>query len=158
MSPRIKTGLKKLGLVIKCLLQKLARFVAIFAIWVGSVFVVFLFGPIVEGKFFPVIDNVRVTAVTPEKAFMRVVFEGDPMRNCRLIEITALTGELENLQHAAIFFEQKTYALPPSAVTQTYGPIAVYPVDERLILVAYHRCHIFWQTITPLANIQDSKS
>lgn len=134
--------------------KELIRIIAVAFCWMILFFFFFTVGPIVEGKYIPVVADINVTYVKPKKDYTEIIFEGTKVRTCEFIEVALLAGPKGQLVKGRVVFEDydgggsKTRA--PGR--QTFGPWKIYPPGTELVLVAYHRCHPLWQTVTPLVH------
>lgn len=134
--------------------KELIRTSAIAFCWMLIIFFFVTVGPVVEGKFVPVVTDINVTYAKAEKNHIKIIFEGTKIRACEFIEVAAISGPRGNLTKGKIEFDDYeatgSRSRPPGR--QTFGPWKIYPSGNELILVAYHRCHPLWQTVTPLVH------
>lgn len=134
--------------------KELIRTSAIAFCWMLIIFFFVTVGPVVEGKFVPVVTDINVAYAKAEKNHIKIIFEGTKIRACEFIEVAAISGPRGNLTKGKIEFDDYeatgSRSRPPGR--QTFGPWKIYPSGNELILVAYHRCHPLWQTVTPLVH------
>lgn len=137
-----------------CHLKQLARTAAVAFCWMLIIFFFVTVGPIVEGKYIPVVTDINLTYAKQHQDYTQIIFEGTKVRTCEFVEVAVIAGKKGSLAKGKIEFDDyegegsKTRA--PGR--QTFGPWKVYPPGDEVILVAYHRCHPLWQTVTPLVH------
>ena len=109
----------------------------------------FILGPFIEGKYFPVTTNVKVTLVeeTSEKMVFRAV--GTKLRNCSLIDARVLIEQHHDkpLVKGAIYVVDdgiggKTRALG----YQDLGTWAIHPSGNKIYVQSTYSCHNLWNT------------
>jgi hypothetical protein len=136
------------------MLQKLFNVIVGFFVLIGSIFLVFRFGPEFESRFYPVVDNAALIYTVPSNSNELIVVSGyvTTERNCKLKSLTASlvhdnltpmdTIKLKILSRTMIpvqsqpNMERWTLLL---AVPKLY----VDP-DNVLILSTQYRCHRWW--------------
>lgn len=126
------------------------------AILVTSV-VVILMGPIVENKFYPVTEDVEVVKVQstdPNRTALSIT--GNKVRDCRFIEVSALSGDKTKPEKAEIFFERRTGTTRPSGV-QSFGIWEFSPKGNFVKAQVVHSCHPLWETTTTFFEWTDVK-
>lgn len=138
----------------KARIKELVRTIAVAFCWMLIIFFFVTVGPVVEGKFVPVVTDINVTYAKAGKDHIKIIFEGTMIRTCEFIEVAVISGRHGNLTKGKIEFDDferdSSRSRPPGR--QTFGPWKIYPSGNELILVAYHRCHPLWQTVTPLVH------
>lgn len=110
----------------------------------------FLLGPVVEGKFFPVVDNVRIINVDQHKAYTEITFSADKVRACSFAEVAGLSYSDGEYKKAFVDFGEKQAPSSRALGEQVFGPWKIYPAGSTIILSAYNVCHSLWETSTPL--------
>ena len=145
--------------LIKYYVKEFLRTVSVALCWMLVIFVFVTVGPIVEGKYIPVVTDINLTYAKQHKDYTQIIFEGTKKRSCEFIEVSAITGEKgRSLVKGKIVFEGYDSEGPKTRAQgrQTFGPWKIYPPGNEVILVAYHRCHLLWQTVTPLVHWEAS--
>lgn len=115
-----------------------------------------ILGPIIETKYFPVIEDSQfsiVDAVKPEGVSVLVL--GEKKRACRFLEVNALVKDpASNLyQKAEVSFStQNGNATRPTGM-QSFGVWTFVPSGKSVVLEVRHECHGMWETVTKLGEV-----
>ena len=117
-----------------------------------------ILGPLIEGKYFPVVDDTNITYVQRTNKFTRIIFDATKERDCRFIELSALAGSGKRFQKAKVVFEDEEDGVAATRPKgrQVFGPWVVTPSAEEIIIVVHHDCHPLWVTVTPLVYLKKS--
>ena len=111
-----------------------------------------IFGPHLEGKFFPVIKDVNVSFTSQNVEPFRLIFDGTKVRDCTFLAVSALPTINNKFIRADNEFadigDGSTHTRPKGR--QTFGPWIITPSGDEVILAVFHKCHPLWNTVTPL--------
>lgn len=110
---------------------------------------VFILGPFIEGKYFPVTTNVQVTMLSETKE--RMIFEatGTKLRNCSLIDARVLVEQRHDqpLVKGAIYVVDDGVGGKTRAVGyQDLGTWAIHPPGNKIYVESTYSCHKLWNT------------
>ncbi len=129
-------------------------------------FIVFSYGPGIETRRLPVFSDVRATSIEVDEKnnVLRLAATAMKVRQCEWKGIVAMV-ERDGYWHAGkVFFTDPRQDEPSTELPmtrppglQTLGEIFVFPYGEKVRVYTYHQCHPFWQTLTPLYELDFSK-
>lgn len=127
-------------------------------IFASALFAIFIVGPAVETRWFPVVSKLRITKVmTGEEAGTSVVYaEFSKKRDCEYVGIAWFQGDPNGVfeRVPVILLRKEGDQSSPNRPlgTQKAGPwIVGVPPDElrkNSFARLYHRCFPFWPTTT----------
>lgn len=110
----------------------------------------FLLGPVIETKYMPVVRDIQVEDVSKaDDAFTSLHIRGRKVRNCKFLEVNALTGD-ELFPEKAIVRIPKYDGTSRPAGLQDFGVWEFEPRGHFLKLIVTHSCHALWDTTTEL--------
>lgn len=130
-------------------------------------FTVFSIGPAVETRLFPVFSDVRATAidVDDKQSILRLASTATKQRQCEWQEIVALVERDNVWYQGRVYFTDPRLDNPSTVIPATrppglqiLGEIFVFPHGEKVRVYTYHQCHPFWQTFTPMYELDFKKS
>lgn len=138
---------------------KAIRMIAAGATWMGgailSLVMLFTLGPYVEGKYFPVTQNVHADFIKVEGDKMLFHAYGEKMRDCSLIDARILVYQKGNpipVKGVVWVVDDGVGPRTRALGEQDLGTWAVIPVGEKLKLEATYQCHPLWETRTELGT------
>lgn len=109
-----------------------------------------LFGGAVEGRLYPVVDNVELTrAVLASDTTTRIWGAFEKRRDCAFVRVEWWIGSPKSGSQVSVVFEEA--AKDRNDGRQYFGPWLVrVPTDvfPFTTAIAVHRCHPFWETRT----------
>ena len=127
----------------------------------------FLFGPRIESRFLPVVDNVQATLVDVDSSaeLMHLAAYGRKSRQCHWQSITAMVYKNSQWHQGTVYFTDPRASKNPQMTVpasrpigaQSLGEIYVFPMGDRVQIYLSHTCHPFWQTMTFLYELDFSK-
>lgn len=135
--------------------------------WIAGI-ALFVFGPRVETKMFPVITSVRATVVQLDTRdeVMRLAAYGSTERQCESKALSAFVYRNGAWHQGSIYFTDPRKGHPPITTlppprpigTQSLGEIFVFPSGEKVRVFAWHQCHPLWTTMTFMYELDLSAS
>jgi hypothetical protein len=138
---------------IKQLVSTMA-FIGFFLITVPLMYVI---GPIVEGKYFPITTGVIVDLVTIEGDKMLFHAYGKKVRDCKLVDVKALVdqdGLPESPHTKAVIYVVNDGVGDRNRPLgyQDLGIWAIHPIGKEIFVQTWYQCHPFWNTYTYLGQ------
>lgn len=122
-----------------------------------TVYTIFIAGPLVESKFFPVLEKLEITSVMPTgEETSNVYVEFTKLRECAYVGVAWFEGRRSGGFHRVLFVAQrnKEDSSSPNRPLgkQTAGPwlvgIKAEDVKTNSFVDIFHQCHPFWVTKT----------
>ena len=118
-----------------------------------SLALIAIFGPYVEGKFFPVTINIMTTVVAETPDYIDVAVTGNKVRNCELRDIRVLVDDDNNPATPPVKGSIRIIndgAKDASSIralgSQHLGIWRIRPNGHSGIIDGSFRCHGLWQT------------
>jgi hypothetical protein len=114
-----------------------------------------LFGPGLEGRLFPVVNNVKNIEITKDGDSIIVSFDGEKQRSCTVKELSVIADNgIQSVQGRVIEINPVStiYLVTRPIGFQSFGQWRISPATDKFILVVRHECHLLWQTETVLIN------
>ena len=143
--------------------RRLKRFACRVAVWgiklvLQFVFVIsmFILIPIMEGKFYPVVKDIKDVSVQQIADGQIVMFNASKVRPCRFDEIVGLVKVNGYFEKAKVTYIE-TYDPRAGRETrpigsQVFGPWKVEPKGTEIILASRHTCNALWDAETQLIH------
>lgn len=113
-----------------------------------AVVLIFMIGPIIEGKYMPVTEDIEVTLLYETKEAMYFEAYGTKVRNCTLTAARILVDEgLSKLSKGKVIVVNDGIGPKDRALgTQNLGTWEITPKGKSLYVQAEYYCHPFWRT------------
>ena len=115
----------------------------------------FIFGPIIEGKYFPVTENVTVTFISQTKEKMLFSAVGTKVRNCAMLSARVLVfsnGQDIGTKGAIYVVDDGQGDVVRALGKQNLGTWAILPPGDYLKVQTTYHCHPFWNTEVQLGE------
>ena len=125
----------------------------------------FSFGPILETKYFPVVSNLVITAVsdkTSQDGYIELYGHIDKNRTCEYQGANWYAGE-PNRDFTRIYTKRSTEDINSPTGTRYFGPLklgineSLQRYNYKIFLVAEYDCHPGWKSLSILGPIDLSK-
>ena len=121
------------------------------AVGISLVMVVgmFVLGPFIEGRYFPVTTDVQVTLISETSEKMVFAATGTKLRNCSLIDARVLVEQSNGqpLAKGAIYVVEDGVGNKTRAIGfQDLGTWAIHPSGNRVHVESTYSCHKLWNT------------
>lgn len=120
------------------------------------VITLFIFGPIIEGKYFPVTKDVEVKLISQTKEKMLFSVIGTKVRNCQLLSARVLvydSPEDDVGTKGAIYVVDDGQGDVVRALgKQNLGVWAILPPGNYLKVQTTYQCHSLWNTEVQLGE------
>lgn len=133
-------------------LHSLLRGIRNLGISTFMVIIIFVLGPILEGKYFPVVQDIIGTYKTSDDVKMYFSVYGNKLRGeCKFIEVKTLIGrntqdEVPPIKGTVWFVDAGQGPESRPTGFQDFGTWAFVPKGDRVIVSATWSCHPFWNT------------
>ena len=105
-----------------------------------------------EQRYMPVVRGFTIQFQAQDGKSLVIAGEMDKVRDyCRFVELTAYSGK----SYLNIDFQDSTTEMngrSRAAGVQSWGPWVITPYHDEIRLVARHRCHFLWDTVTVLVE------
>lgn len=128
-----------------------------FSAVVGTVIcAAFLFGPRLETAYAPVVKEINVALMSNDGQMLELLMTGIKTRQCKLLELAATVETKSGIWETATVYLKDPRQHPNTAddlVSRPSGGMSVqrlyiFPAMPKVRLVAYHKCHALWPTMT----------
>lgn len=138
------------------------RLLSTIAVWLLKLTLLMLFigiagvvGPIVEGKFFPVIDSVEVVSMVTSRDTISFAFVGRKIRDCRFESVDVLSKVDGVYKPADVTFSDGSDPRGRPNGNQYFGPWTIRPSGSNAIVSITYRCHPLWDTVTHITQVNN---
>ncbi len=115
----------------------------------------FILGPIYEGKHFPVTSGVKVELVKTEPDRMVLQAYGTKNRECSLTNIKVLVdanGDSKVTKGVVYLINDGVGDIVRPLGYQDFGIWAVHPIAKKVQVQTSYRCHFLWDTYQVLGE------
>ena len=153
MKARVK---KFLLTALKCAYSIITRTIILLI----AVFFTVMIGPIIEGKFFPVVKNAEYTLISKTERSTIIMVNGEKIRSCKFDSVSVLVNVNGSYVKGQIHFIEDTTKVPVSRPkgAQSFGAWEITPGSTGDIIVdVEHDCHSLWHTSTHLFTVSEKE-
>lgn len=133
--------------------RQLAAFVVFVGISMVMLASIFLSGPSLEGRHFPVVKAAFAEFEPRSIDAIQAELYGDKVRDCSLVSFSVLV-RVDGVWHRAdvrINGYRPRMAARPTGM-QSFGLWEIEPAGDRMKVELVHRCHALWYTTTKLGE------
>ena len=138
-------------------IKHLVSTMAIIGFLLITIPVLYVVGPIIEGKYFPITTSVRVELVQIDGERMLFRAYGKKIRDCKLVDVKALVdqdGKPEAPHTKAVIYvvDDGVGDRNRPLGYQDLGLWAIHPAGNEVFVQTWYQCHPFWNTYTYLGQ------
>lgn len=138
-------------------IKHLVSTMAIIGFLLITIPVLYVVGPILEGKYFPITTSVRVELVQIDGERMLFRAYGKKVRDCKLVDVKALVdqdGSTESPHTKAVIYvvDDGVGDRNRPLGYQDLGLWAIHPAGKEVFVQTWYQCHPFWNTYTYLGQ------